>query len=149
MLVEILIAAILILLLVSLFTLFLTGRRLYTLLINFLPPGVFLPVLTEEEKKKDTAVVTSWKYKFMMLKAYFDNGYSLTSYPKWVLATVGIGSAIQGYALLWLFAGGIAYGILCFILGCIFLKYGFYEAQQEVSNQFNLFVKEVRERKTI
>ena len=85
----------------------------------------------------------------MVIKAYFDNGYSITSYPKWAFAILGIGSAIKGYSLWYLALGALGYGILCFILGWSFLKYGFYLAQQEVSNQFNLFVKELRERKNI
>ena len=94
-------------------------------------------------------ILKGWKYKFCLLKAYFDNGYSLLSYPKWILATVGIGSAIQGYNLLWLFLGGLGFGIICFVVGYVWLSLGFYEATQEVSNQFNLFVKEIRKRKNI
>ena len=89
---------------------------------------------------------SNWKYKTMLLKAYFDNGYSITSYPKWAFAIFGIGSAIKGYSLWYRILGAGTYGILCFILGYVFLKMGFYEAQQEVSNQFNLFVKEMREK---
>ena len=87
-----------------------------------------------------------WKYYIMLWKAYFDNGYSITSFPKWILATLGIGSAIQGYSLWYIIFGGVIYFLFCFLIGWFFIMFGFYEAQQEVSNQFNLFVKEVRDK---
>ena len=114
-------------------------KKLFKIINYFLPVG--------SSSIQEEGILKTWKYKFMLLKSYFDNGYSITSYPKWILATIGIGSAIQGYSLLWLLLGGIIYGVICLILGWIFIKYGFYLAQQEVSNQFNLFVKELRERK--
>lgn len=154
MITEILLSAILIFLLVSLSLLFLIGRKLYKMIIQFLPTGFSSSDSYHKPAAENTArqvgvFTSSWKYKLMLLKAYFDNGYSLTSYPKWALAILGIGSAIQGFSLFYLAGGAIAYGIICFFSGWIFLKWGFYEAQQEVSNQFNLFVKELRERKTI
>ena len=91
-------------------------------------------------------IIKGWKYKLCLLKAYFDNGYSLTSYPKWALAIAGIGSAIQGKSLWLLIGGALAYGIFCFFAGYVFLKWGFYEATQEVDNQFNAFVKEMRDK---
>jgi len=115
------------------------AKKLFKIINYFLPVG--------SSSIQEEGILKTWKYKFMLLKSYFDNGYSITSYPKWILATIGIGSAIQGYSLLWLLLGGIIYGVICLILGWIFIKYGFYLAQQEVSNQFNLFVKELRERK--
>ena len=109
-------------------------------IINYFLPVSSISILQE-------GILSSWKYKFMLLKAYFDNGYSITSYPKWAFAIFGIGSAIKGYSLWWLALGALIYGLLCLFLGWIFIKYGFLLAQQEVSNQFNLFVKELRERK--
>ena len=117
------------------------------MIVNFLPPETSPRM--EEKAPNKIGVLSSWKYKFMLLKAYFDNGYSLTSYPKWAFAILGIGSAIKGYSLWYLIFGAFSYGILCLMFGWIFIKLGFYEMQQEVSNQFNLFVKELRKRKNI
>ena len=83
-------------------------------------------------------------YKYVKLKAYFDKGYAYTTYPKWVLATIGIGSSIKGYSLYYLLIGGFLYGISCFIIGWICYKYSIVLAEQEVGNQFNLFVQEMR-----
>ena len=91
-------------------------------------------------------ITTGWKYNFCLMKAYFDNGYSLLSYPKWILATVGIGGAIQGANLKWLLLGGFGFGLFCFAVGYVFLRMGFYKATQEVENQFNEFVIEVRKK---
>ena len=115
------------------------AKKLFKIINYFLPVG--------SSSIQEEGILKTWKYKFMLLKAYFDNGYSITSYPKWAFAIFGIGSAIKGYSLWWLALGALIYGLLCLFLGWIFIKYGFLLAQQEVSNQFNLFVKELRERK--
>lgn len=150
MITDILLGIIILIYLLTILAVAIIGRKIYRIASLFLPLGVLSsPSTGDSTTSVELPFTASWKYKLMKLKAYFDNGYSLTSYPKWVIATVGIGSAIQGYNLLWLFAGGIAYGLVCFLLGFLFLKYGFFEASQEVNNQFNLFVKELRERKSI
>ena len=93
-------------------------------------------------------VLSSWKYKLMLLKAYFDHGYSFLSYPKWVAAVFGIGSVVaKDYWLVVI--GAFIFALFCLFAGWIFIRYGFFEAHQEVSNQFNLFVKELRKQKNI
>jgi len=79
-------------------------------------------------------------YKWVLLKAYFDKGYSLTSYPKWIFAVAALKIA-SGVTAVYL---GLAYTILCFVLGWAWYHYELATAEQEVSNQFNLFVKEMR-----
>ena len=90
----------------------------------------------------------SWKYKLMLLKAYFESGYAFLSYPKWVIAVFGIGEVVNKNYLVVL-TGVLFFFFACLLGGWIFIKFGFLEAQQEVSNQFNLFVKELRKRKNI
>lgn len=141
MLIEILLVIIVLILLIAGMGAF----KFYKIIINFFPAGVLEGVQNVPEEE----ILSTWKYKFMLMKAYFDNGYSFLSYPKWVFAIIGIGSSIQGYNLLWLLVGAIVFLIFCFIAGWIFIKFGFLEASQEVNNQFNLFVKELRGRKTI
>ena len=91
------------------------------------------------------SLVKSKKYKFVLWKTYFDTGFSITSYVKYLIAIFGI-SSLQWKLAIGLF---VSYGILCIFIGWIWIKFGFFDAQNEVSNQFNPFVKEVRERKNI
>lgn len=81
----------------------------------------------------------------MLLKAYFEKGYSFLSYPKWVIAVLGIGNVVNKNYLI-VFVGAFLFALLCFFVGWIVFKFGFFEAEQEVSNQFNYFVREVREK---
>lgn len=79
-------------------------------------------------------------YKFCLVKKYFDIGYSLTSYPKYAIAVFGVASLDVMMTMTIFFI----YGISCFFIGWLWVKYGFFEAENEVSNRFNLFVKEMR-----
>lgn len=136
MIIEILLAVFIALLLVAFIALYKSAKFIK----NFLPPGVLHPMPAPEGDLTKT-----WKYKLVLLKTYFDTGFSVTSYVKYLIAIFGLSS------LQWKWAVGlfISYGILCFIFGWAYIKFGFYNAQQEVSNQFNPFVKEVRDRKNI
>lgn len=82
-----------------------------------------------------------FKYKLMLLKAYFDTGYGVTSYLKWFIAFYGISSLNVKFTM----ALAVSYVFFCLIVGYYFYKWGFALAAAEVGNQFNLFQKEVRE----
>ena len=79
-------------------------------------------------------------YKFCLLKAYFERGYSLTGYLKYLIAIFGITSQDLNTTLI----AAFLYGVACFFIGWAWYKYGFVIAENEVSNQFNLFQKEMR-----
>ena len=79
-------------------------------------------------------------YKYALLKAYFDKGYGVTSYLKYMIAFFGLASSNVKTTLVI----ALIYGIFCFVLGWFLYRIGYAEAEQEVSNQFNLFVKEMR-----
>ena len=81
------------------------------------------------------------KVKFNLYKTYFDTGFALTQYLKYVLLLFGI-SSLNVKATLILAAG---YGIGCYILGWVWLHTDFYKAQIEVSNRYNPFVEEMRD----
>lgn len=74
---------------------------------------------------------------------FFERGYSFMSYPKWVMAIFGIGSVVNKNYLI-VVIGAFLFMVLCVIVGWLFIKLGFFEAKQEVANQFNLFQKEMR-----
>ena len=81
-------------------------------------------------------------YRILLLIAYFDQGYALTSYIKWAIAILGL--TIQDLNLiLWI---GSLYIVLCFAVGWAWYHYKIINIQTEISNQYNPFVKEMREK---
>jgi len=85
------------------------------------------------------------KIKILKHKRYFDIGYGFLSYPKWVAAVFGIGNVVnKNY---WtVVIGAFVFFLFCYMSGWLFVKHGWYEADIEVGNIFNLFVKEVRKK---
>ena len=81
-------------------------------------------------------------YKFALYKSYFDTGYGITSYLKYAIALFGL-TSLETKLTLIIF---LFYGISCFIVGWWWFKFGYQEAQNEVGNRHNKFVKEVREK---
>ena len=80
------------------------------------------------------------KYKFCLLKAYFEKGYSLTNYIKYMIALFGLSYLNVKTTLIM----AIIYGVSCFAIGYYWYKWDFITQEIEVSNKFNLFVKEMR-----
>ena len=79
-------------------------------------------------------------YKFCLWKAYFEKGYSVTSYLKYVVAIAAIKiDSIKTIIIL-----GLAYALACLIIGKLWYKYGFIDAEHEVQNKVNPFVREMR-----
>lgn len=81
-------------------------------------------------------------YKLALHKAYFEKGYSLTNYVKYLIALFGLSSLNVKVTL----SLGVVYAFFCYFIGLGWYRFGFIEAEIEVSNQFNLFVKQVREK---
>ena len=84
--------------------------------------------------------VNRYKYKFCLHKGYFEKGYALSHYIFKLIAVVGLTSnqiTSTIYAI-------IVYTLLCYLGGCLWYRWGFIVAEQEVSNKFNLFVREMR-----
>ena len=81
------------------------------------------------------------KFKFLIWKRYFDTGYGLTNYIKYAIALFGISSLNVAKTLML----GMAYAILCFVAGYLWYRYQFVEADNEISNRFNLFMREMRD----
>jgi len=85
-------------------------------------------------------------YKLALLKAYFEKGYSFLSYPKYVLFLMGLGDVISSggdYKNVVILGFLIAVG--CFFVGWLFFKTRFVDAELEVANQYNPFMREMRE----
>lgn len=79
-------------------------------------------------------------FKAALIKAYFEKGYGLTHYIKYVIALFGLASQ-DLKSTMWM---AVVYALSCFALGYWAYKSGFAEAEIEVSNRFNAFVKEMR-----
>lgn len=76
----------------------------------------------------------------MLVKAYFEKGYALTSYFKYLIGFFALASQDIEQTMI---IGGV-YGLSCFVVGYVWYKSKMIEAEIEVNNQFNLFVKEMR-----
>lgn len=81
-------------------------------------------------------------YKLALHKSYFDKGYGITSYVKYLIAFFGLASSNVKTTL----TIGIIYAVTCYILGRILYKIGYVEAEAEVGNQYNQFQKEMRKK---
>lgn len=87
--------------------------------------------------------VNRGKFLFLLWKRYFDTGWVLTSYVKYIIALFGISSLDVGKTLVI----GFIYAIGCVFIGYFWYKYNFVEVDNEISNRFNLFMREMREMK--
>lgn len=80
-------------------------------------------------------------YKILLAKAYFDKGYGLTNYLFKLIAVFGLTTQlVKSTAII------IAiYSVSCYIIGRLWYKYKFIETENEISNIFNPFQREMRE----
>ena len=81
------------------------------------------------------------KYKICLLKAYFEKGWGLTNYIKYLIAFFGLASQDLRTTMIF----GIIYFFMCFGLGYFWFKVHLYDQEIEVSNKFNPFVREMRD----
>jgi len=83
-------------------------------------------------------------YKLCLHKGYFEKGLSLTNYLKYLIALAGAASYLSSKNLNIAIMLAVGYAVACYFLGWLWFNRGFYQAEIEVSNQFNLFVEEMR-----
>lgn len=83
-------------------------------------------------------------WRFALLKKCFDFGIGVTSYFTKVLMVVGFAAIMGGMDVKTTLLFGIGYTLFCFILGFFWIILGLVDAEQEVGNIFNLFVKQMR-----
>ena len=87
-------------------------------------------------------------YNLALFYSYFNTGYSLMSFPKWVAAVFGIGEVVNRNYLLVL-GGAFLFFTACILVGWLYIKSGFLEAMQEVGNKHNLLAKQLRNSKIL
>ena len=86
-------------------------------------------------------------YKIAFLEACFNKGYGTTAPLKYLVALIGISNAIVTERMLATAIAGFGYVIFCFILGYILYSVQYVDAQMEVGNRFNPYIKEMRNSK--
>ena len=85
-----------------------------------------------------------YKYRFNLHLHYFDTGYGRLSIVKYFWLIAAGGSILSGIDYIYAMYAGIVYMVVCYLFGWAWFRFGWFEAQIEVTNQFNLFVKETR-----
>lgn len=80
--------------------------------------------------------------KIALHKRYFDTGMGVTNYLKYPLVLLGF--AIPNVKNIIIVA--VLYALLCYFIGWWWLNFGMADAETEVSNRFNPFVKEIRKK---
>ena len=80
--------------------------------------------------------------KVALHKRYFDTGFGTLNYLKYPLVLLGF--AIPNVEAIIYVA--IVYAVICYCLGWWWLNYGMCEADAEITNKYNPFVKEMREK---
>ena len=94
--------------------------------------------------KGEISGVPWYKFKVNLHKGYFDTGYGMTALAKYLLFGIGTWFYQIDLPVLYAVYIGIAYGIFCYVLGWAWYKFGWFTAQIEVANYFNLFVRDMR-----
>ncbi|MCK9371356.1 hypothetical protein M0R04_15690 [Candidatus Dojkabacteria bacterium] len=82
------------------------------------------------------------KYRILLWKSYFDKGFAVTNYFKYFVLFFALSTmdAILAIFLTILYAG------FCLVFGWAYFKYNWIIAEIEITNKYNLFVKEVRKK---
>lgn len=80
--------------------------------------------------------------KFALHKRYFDQGFGVLNYVKYPLVLLGV-AIPDAKSIIFI---SILYGLFCYVLGWWWLNYGMCDAENEITNRFNPFVKEVRKK---
>jgi len=93
---------------------------------------------TEKELK-------GFKFRYLLYRRYFDQGYGILNYFKYFIILIGFERVLKDNleSTIWILIG---YAIFCFIAGWAYIHYGFWETEIELSNRFNPFIKEMRDK---
>jgi len=81
-------------------------------------------------------------YKPILWKKYFDTGYGLTNYIFKVIAVFGLTANMIKTTIIFV----LIYSVFCLILGRLWLYSHLIDTETEISNMFNPFVKDMREK---
>lgn len=82
--------------------------------------------------------------RFAQVKAYIDYGRGLTSYFNELFLIFGTWSVFTEKGPLFIAALFFGYGLLTLIVGWAGFHFGLKDAETEVQNKYNLFVRQMR-----
>lgn len=81
------------------------------------------------------------KWNVMLVKRFFDTGYGITGYIKYPIFFFGIATLeVRSTMIL-----AVLYAIVCVLVGYWWFVFRFAEADVEMSNMVNIFVREMRD----
>ena len=70
-------------------------------------------------------------FKLLLWKRYFDTGYGITSYAKYIVAMIGVGEVVKGNITTLLIIG-LAYAAICFLIGWAYIYFKLIETDLEI-----------------
>ena len=79
-------------------------------------------------------------FKTLLWKTYFDKGFALTNYFKYLLLVFGWATNDVKTTIII----GIVWCLVCVILGKMWFKYRLIDTELEISNIFNPFCRDMR-----
>lgn len=82
-------------------------------------------------------------YKLLLWKAYFDKGWGLTNYFKYVLVFFGLYEILNVRQAMYFI---LFYLMSCMLIGWVWFRSGLVDTENEIQNIFNPFQKEMRAR---
>jgi len=82
-------------------------------------------------------------FKILLYKSYFDKGWAITNYFKYLFAFSGFFKLIDITQAIYI---GIFYIIFCFWLGWYWFNRGIIQTENEINNVFNPFQVEIRKK---
>ena len=84
------------------------------------------------------------QFKINLHLAYFNKGFTLLNYFKYLLAILGVGAAMVKTPIYLISLVAASYAFLCYFLGWLWINKGWLDAENDVQNKFNPFVKDMR-----
>ncbi len=94
--------------------------------------------MIQSRKKK----ISKFKWRFCLWKAYFEQGFGLMNYLKYLILLFGLSSLDVSATLIL----GFIFGISCFFVGWAWYKWNWIRYEKEIQNHFDPFAGQVREK---
>lgn len=84
-----------------------------------------------------------WKYRILKQKTYFDTGFGILHYFRYIMMVWGLNEVQKMNAKLAIY-GVLIYGVICYLVGYCWFRYEWVLANAEVGNRYNRLAKELR-----